>query len=286
MGKHYPRFLASLLLLLLLCASVLFPMQSQAKENTFVMKESSDHTTRKLSVDPISSRDQYSAVLYDNTNGLPTSEANDIAETSNGFLWIGSYSGLIRYDGNEFERIPSTTGINSVISLYTDSRDRLWIGCNDDGVFLLENGEFRQFSAEDGIPSVKINDITEGDDGTVYFGTTNGVAMIGDDMKITYMEEPEVVNSYVDILRPGADGKVYAVTNEGDIFSIKEGKMVRFLSHEENAVSRLWFICPDPKDAEKMYFGSEDSNLYYGHPGDPLEKMEVIDIAPLNSCDG
>ena len=283
MGKHYPRFLASLLLLLLLCASVLFPMQSQAKENTFVMKESSDHTTRKLSVDPISSRDQYSAVLYDNTNGLPTSEANDIAETSNGFLWIGSYSGLIRYDGNEFERIPSTTGINSVISLYTDSRDRLWIGCNDDGVFLLENGEFRQFSAEDGIPSVKINDITEGDDGTVYFGTTNGVAMIGDDMKITYMEEPEVVNSYVDILRPGADGKVYAVTNEGDIFSIKEGKMVRFLSHEENAVSRLWFICPDPKDAEKMYFGSEDSNLYYGHPGDPLEKMEVIDIAPLNS---
>ena len=88
MGKHYPRFLASLLLLLLLCASVLFPMQSQAKENTFVMKESSDHTTRKLSVDPISSRDQYSAVLYDNTNGLPTSEANDIAETSNGFLWI------------------------------------------------------------------------------------------------------------------------------------------------------------------------------------------------------
>ena len=32
-----------------------------------------------------------------------------------------------------------------------------------------------------------------------------------------------------------------------------------------------------------MYFGSEDSNLYYGHPGDPLEKMEVIDIAPLNS---
>ena len=59
--------------------------------------------------------------------------------------------------------------------------------------------------------------------------------------------------------------------------------MVGFLSHEDNAVSRLWFICPDPADAEKMYFGSEDSNLYYGHPGDPLEKMEVIDIAPLNS---
>lgn len=283
MGKHYPRFLASLILSLLLCVSVLSPVMAQAKENSSVMTESSDHTTRKLNVDPVSSRDRYSAVLYDNTSGLPTSEANDIAETGNGFLWIGSYSGLIRYDGNEFERMPSSIGINSVISLYTDSRDRLWIGCNDDGVFLMENGSFRQFTTDDGLPSVKVNDITEGDDGTVYFGTTNGIAMIDDDMNITVMDDPEAANSYVDILRPGADGKVYAVTNEGDIFSIREGRMVRFLSHEDNAVNRLWFICPDPADPDKMYFGSEDSNLYYGHPGDALEKMEVIDISPLNS---
>ena len=42
----------------------------------------------------------YASVLYDRSNGLPTSEANAIATTSDGFIWIGSYSGLIRYDGN------------------------------------------------------------------------------------------------------------------------------------------------------------------------------------------
>ena len=41
-------------------------------------------------VDPISREEGYSAILYNNTNGLPTSEANDIAETSDGFIWIGS----------------------------------------------------------------------------------------------------------------------------------------------------------------------------------------------------
>ncbi len=53
-------------------------------------------------VDPLDPEKSYSAILYNNTNGLPTSEANDIAETTDGFIWIGSYSGLIRYDGNNF----------------------------------------------------------------------------------------------------------------------------------------------------------------------------------------
>ena len=70
-------------------------------------------------VDPIHNEDSFSAVLYNNTNGLPTSEANDIDQTSEGFIWIGSYSGLIRYDGNTFERVDSTTGIVSVVSLIT-----------------------------------------------------------------------------------------------------------------------------------------------------------------------
>ena len=81
-----------------------------------------DDGEKKIIVDPVSGEEGYSAILYDNTNGLPTSEANDIAETDDGFIWIGSYSGLVRYDGNTFERIPSTTGITSVKCLYVDSR--------------------------------------------------------------------------------------------------------------------------------------------------------------------
>ena len=42
-------------------------------------------------VDPVSHPENCSAVLYDNTNGLPTSEANAIVQTADGFIWIGSY---------------------------------------------------------------------------------------------------------------------------------------------------------------------------------------------------
>ena len=69
----------------------------------------------EIVVDPTGDGEGYAAVVYNNTNGLPTSEANAIAETKEGFLWIGSYSGLIRYDGSTFERIDSTTGVTSVV---------------------------------------------------------------------------------------------------------------------------------------------------------------------------
>ncbi len=39
--------------------------------------------------------ENYSSVLYNNANGLPTSEANAIVQSADGYIFIGSYSGLI-----------------------------------------------------------------------------------------------------------------------------------------------------------------------------------------------
>ena len=121
-----------------------------------------------VNVDVTGQKEGFSAVLYDNTKGLPTSEANAIAETSEGFIWIGSYGGLIRYDGNSFERIDSTTGIASVVSLYVDSRDRLWIGTNDSGAFVMDKGEYTQFNKEDGLSSLSVRAFSEDKDGNIF----------------------------------------------------------------------------------------------------------------------
>ena len=46
----------------------------------------------------------YAAKVYDATTGLPTSDANFILGSSDGYVWIGGYSGIFRYDGTVFER--------------------------------------------------------------------------------------------------------------------------------------------------------------------------------------
>lgn len=49
---------------------------------------------RSISVDPTGCSEGFSAVMYNNLNGLPTADATAIAETGEGFIWIGSYAGL------------------------------------------------------------------------------------------------------------------------------------------------------------------------------------------------
>ena len=64
-----------------------------------VQAEGNSSAGVKITVDYTGRSEGFAAILYDNTNGLPTAEANAILETKSGLIWIGSYSGLIRYDG-------------------------------------------------------------------------------------------------------------------------------------------------------------------------------------------
>lgn len=92
-----------------------------------------------------SSRDltegNYIPQIYNNRSGMMSSEANTIGETGDGFIWIGSYAGLTRYDGREFSFIRDG-GIAGVNSMMTDHQGRLWIGTNDGGIARYEDGRF------------------------------------------------------------------------------------------------------------------------------------------------
>ncbi|MDO5133886.1 MAG: SpoIIE family protein phosphatase, partial [Eubacteriales bacterium] len=226
-------------------------------------------------------RNSYSAVLYNNTNGLPTSEANDIAQTGEGFIWIGSYGGLIRYDGCTFERMDSTSGVGSVVSLFVDSVNRLWIGTNDNGVALMENGEFRQWDEDDGLSSDKVSSIKEDREGNIYVATTAGITMFSTDLTLSDVSDPRVSGAYIERLRLGNDGLLYCLTNEGDIFTLRDGQVVDYIGHEHNCIQGITSVLPDPEAPGKNYFGTESSALYYGNLQDRSDTLVCYDISPL-----
>ena len=235
----------------------------------------------ELSVDPTGKGDGYSAVLYDNTTGLPTSEANDIVETNEGFIWIGSYSGLIRYDGNTFERIDSTTGIASVVKLFVDSKDRLWIGTNDSGAAVMENGEFTMYNKDSGLRSLSIRSISEDNSGNIYLGTTQGVALINQKGKLKMIDEAQLNNDYVRILEKGADGLIYGVTIDGAVFTLADAKLKSFSTPEKLGVEDIHSILPDPDMAGYVYIGTKGSEIYHGELAKGFKDVKPIDISPL-----
>ena len=233
--------------------------------------------------DPTGNGANYSAVLYNNSNGLPTSEANAIAQTGEGFIWIGSYSGLIRYDGSTFERMDSTTGVGSVMCLHVDSRDRLWIGTNESGLALMERGGFRIWGEDDGLGSAKIRSITESTDGTIYVGTTAGITMIDPDLNLCTVEDPRIADSYMDELISGPDGLIYGLTNAGDYFTLSGGKVLDYIDHTKTAVQGITCLLPDPAVPGAVYIGTEDTGFYHGDLREGADALDYTDITPLCS---
>lgn len=236
-------------------------------------------------VDPIENIDGYAAILYNNTDGLPTSEANALAETSDGFLWIGSYGGLIRYDGNTFERFDSTTGIASIVNLFVDSNDVLWIGTNDHGAAAMDRfGNIKMFGKEDGLPSASVRAFAEDFNGNIYIATTEGVAIADPDMNLTVIDDP-LIKEYVRKIETGADGIIYGLTQEGEVFAISEGKVTSFytmadLGFEDMDIRALH---TDPDNPGYLYLGNDRTKVYYGSFETGFPGTDAIVINPLNS---
>ena len=238
-------------------------------------------TEEELSVDPTGKSEGYSTVLYDNTSGLPTSEANDIVETSEGFIWIGSYSGLIRYDGNTFERIDSTTGIASVVKLFVDSKDRLWVGTNDSGAAVMEKGEITLFNKNSGLTSLSIRSITEDKDGNIYLGTTQGIALIDENGSLSMIDEPRLNNSYVRMLKHDSNNTIYGITIDGAIFTLENKKLKSFSSSEELSIEDIHSILPDPARKGYVYIGTKSNEIYHGELAKGFKNITPTDISPL-----
>ncbi len=236
---------------------------------------------RSLSVDPTGLSEGFSAVMYDNTMGLPTSEANAIAETSEGFIWIGSYAGLIRYDGNTFQRMDSTGGITSIKCLYVDSHDRLWIGTNDNGVAVMEKGEIRMWGKLDGMKSSHTRGIVEGKDGVIYVATTSGITMIDQDFNLSSIDDELVAEADMRQLRVGFDGTVFGTTDTGGLIMIRDGKLANFVGLEDSPVGGAGAIMPDPELPGVVYQEAGDQGLYLVDLNDGYKILKKFDVNPL-----
>lgn len=203
---------------------------------------------------------------YNETNGLPTGEANTVLQTSDGFVWIGSYGGLIRYDGTSFRNY-SDGGVfpsSSVRALFEDSRKRLWIGTNDMGVFLYENSSFRHFTNEDKTKYLSVRDFTEDTHGNIYAGTTSGMVRVGEN-GLEYVAN-DISDCAVYSLDTDINGVVWACIDGGEAILLSDDGVIGRFNSKKHLDSPLYCVGHD-----------KSGTLYLGTSGNMIYKLEFAD---------
>ncbi len=268
----------------LLLIALLLPLWTEAgtcaEEN--VPLNTSGNPNVSPVVDPLEQSEGYSAILYNNRNGLPSSEVTAIAQTAEGFIWFGTYSGLIRYDGSRFERIEAVEGLSNARCLFVDSKQWLWVGTNDAGVFRMKYGDVRKWDKSDGLGSDSIRSITEDRQGMIYVASAAGIATIDADLQFNVLKDKRIAGQAVKELRSGIDGLVYGVLNTGELIVLKEGKLLSCYTPDDYPFEEISAVLPDPEKPGYLYVGTEH-NVCHGSLKKGFDSWDTLDVSPLES---
>ncbi|MGO9588216.1 MAG: two-component regulator propeller domain-containing protein [Limisphaerales bacterium] len=118
--------------------------------------------------------------VWSTKEGLPQNSVISVIQTKDGYLWLGTLNGLVRFDGNHFTVFNeyNTPGLNSdrIVYLFEDSHTNLWIGTDTAGLVLVKDGNVKSFdlgrAGHEGRIVYAYEDLT----GCVWFYTADGRA--------------------------------------------------------------------------------------------------------------
>lgn len=119
---------------------------------------------------------QYVHDVWKSDDGLPENSVQTILQTHDGFIWLATQEGLVRFDGVRFTvfdkgNTPEFT-INDVWTLFEDSSGCLWIGFDGGGLLAYKGGKFIPFTATAGLsPNSNVWAIAQDRKGSIWVGT-------------------------------------------------------------------------------------------------------------------
>lgn len=153
------------------------------------------YSSNLLCLDPHRAITQYIQTSWTSESGLPQNSVHAIAQTKDGFLWLGTEEGLVRFDGTEFRifnRREHRGLASDYISVLLAGHDgSLWIGTDSGlthyttanafqgaGGGIGADGTFVTVTADDGLTSNLVTSLAEGADGAIWVGSNRGLNRI------------------------------------------------------------------------------------------------------------
>jgi len=131
-------------------------------------------------LDPARRLSQYVHRIWQVQQGLPQASIYSLVQTHDGYLWLGTQTGLVRFDGARFTTIDDLSGVSSpdvwVTHLMEDDQSSLWVGTNQAGLIRLQHGAVSRYSQREGLPSETVQCLFNDRLGNVWVCTPNGLA--------------------------------------------------------------------------------------------------------------
>ncbi|NBD94977.1 MAG: response regulator [Gammaproteobacteria bacterium] len=175
--------------------------------------------------------DDFLVQRWTNADGLPVNGTTDVAIGQQGYLWLATFDGLVRYDGHRFvtfdsSRYPGLPG-NRLTELVEQPDGTLWILTEQFELASFDGRSFQTFGAEQGLPSDRVLKLHVDEDGTLWAGTEGGLARFdGTTFQGWAIDE---LSSPIQAIDDGVDSGIWVGTLGDGVVQLVDGEVRRRL---------------------------------------------------------
>ncbi len=175
-----------------------------------------------------------------------------LAQTPDGYLWVGTTQGLYRFNGISFGLYQPEEGTfpaRSIRSLFSDRSGGLWIGYLKGGASYLKNGRVTNYSGREGIPFGQVRCFAEDWDGTIWVATIGGLGRFDGSRWVMKHKQWNYQGNSPDTLFVDDRGTLWAGT----------GQEIVFLSRGSKKFVETHILCP----LVSAFAESADGTVWY-----------------------
>lgn len=224
----------------------------------------------------------YISRTWTSKDGLPGNTITDLVQTKEGYLLVGTYEGLVRFDGVKVitlnRKYDPIFDFVSARSVFQTTNGDLWVGGNDSGICILrDKWDNIKLTTADGLPNNSIRAICPDKSGNVWIGTASGIAYVTPDYEVRIPMEMNAFpkqNSYlINHIFCDSEGKVWVTTgDENSTFCYYDGKIELFSLGKEYSGKNISYVY---QDTEGAYWFGLDARAAVRVSGD---KKEFFDL--------
>ncbi len=244
--------------------------------------------------DPNLALTQYQQKNWQNTDGLPQNTVTALAQTQDGYLWIGTLEGLVRFDGVQFTHFSSqnTSAIqhNMITRLLSDSQGTLWIGTSGGGLLSYKQGQFKNHTTAGEINLTRILAIFEDRKNNLWVGSDGeGLTKISSDVLTSSKLDSNELDSKAKLLSShlavvgnniralAENNDVLWIASELGLFSLGPdgvaNQIAQSVRFDKNTIRTLFF------DHQKTLWIGTDTGIYQLKDNQVIPPNQLPDYA-------
>ena len=198
---------------------------------------------------------QYVTKVWHTEEGLPQNSVNAMLQDHRGYIWIGTFGGLARFDGEHFTVFDSANtpgfGSDQIFSLYESRSGALWIGTVDNGLIRLQDGIATSYTEHDGLPNRWVTSIRGDLEGNIWINTADGgvAHFVGTKLEAYPAHRGKAVREFFLQAQDGSmwfrcGQDVVRFAADGSIATLHSQQPTVFLVHEARDGS-VWIVLRD-----------------------------------------